>query len=182
MGNAGCQTHPQPCVQNEKARKQVTTSTPVHPAFPHANGFNGLYALFPVNRAFLPPSPARIAQASSPACCQRRGIRTTRLRRMRTASRPALDKRLPPSASIASLGPTCRDDRDTSLFIGPGRRESLKMICPSAKAKYFCREGWTGFWKRQVICPSGKWRQASQANLPRGSSLSSATSAAKSEI
>jgi hypothetical protein len=27
----------------------------------------------------------------------------------------------------------------------------------SGKAKYFLREGWTsGFWGREVICPSGK--------------------------
>jgi hypothetical protein len=30
----GVQTHPQPCVQNEKARKQVTTGAPNIPAFP----------------------------------------------------------------------------------------------------------------------------------------------------
>jgi hypothetical protein len=31
----------------KKARKQVTTSPPEHPAFPHANGFNGLWRALP---------------------------------------------------------------------------------------------------------------------------------------
>jgi hypothetical protein len=51
--------HPQPCVQMKKARKQVTTSPPEHPAFPHANGFNGLWRALPGDRAFLSPLSAR---------------------------------------------------------------------------------------------------------------------------
>src|ERR1700753_1761827 len=35
-GNAGCTTHPQPCVQVKKARKQVTTGTPEHAGIPRA--------------------------------------------------------------------------------------------------------------------------------------------------
>ncbi len=30
VGNAGCQAHPQPCVQMKRARKQVTTSSAEH--------------------------------------------------------------------------------------------------------------------------------------------------------
>ena len=33
-GNAGCSSHPQPCVQVKKARKQVTTGTPKHSGIP----------------------------------------------------------------------------------------------------------------------------------------------------
>jgi hypothetical protein len=32
---------------------------PEHPAFPHANGFNGFLRALPGDRAFLPPSPLR---------------------------------------------------------------------------------------------------------------------------
>jgi hypothetical protein len=58
VGNAGWQAHPQPCVQMKKARKQVTTVAPAHPAFPHANGFNGFLRALPGDRALLPPSQA----------------------------------------------------------------------------------------------------------------------------
>jgi hypothetical protein len=44
-------THPQPCVQQRKARKQVTTGTPKQPAFP-AQWFDGLYVISSVCRAF----------------------------------------------------------------------------------------------------------------------------------
>jgi hypothetical protein len=51
-GKAGCFAHPQPCVQVKKARKQVTTGPPKHSGLPCAIGFNGLYVLSPVYRAF----------------------------------------------------------------------------------------------------------------------------------
>jgi hypothetical protein len=43
--------------KSKKARKQVTTSTPDHPAFPHANGFNGLWRALPGDRAFCHRHP-----------------------------------------------------------------------------------------------------------------------------
>ena len=39
----------------KKARKQVTTVAPVHPAFPHANGFNGFLRALPGGPGFLVP-------------------------------------------------------------------------------------------------------------------------------
>ena len=50
--------HPQPCVQKVRARKQVTTGSPVEPAFP-ARWFYGLLRALPGDRALLSPSPAR---------------------------------------------------------------------------------------------------------------------------
>jgi hypothetical protein len=44
--------------KSKKARKQVTTSSPGHPAFPHANGFNGLWRALPGDRALLSPFSA----------------------------------------------------------------------------------------------------------------------------
>src|SRR5450432_2164680 len=41
------------------------------------------------------------------------------------------------------------------------------MICPTGKAKYFCKQGWTG---KSLICPSGK------SNSPSGKRSSGATS------
>jgi hypothetical protein len=48
-----------------------------------------------------------------------------------------------------------RDDRDPPLFSGEtGKVKSL--ICPTAPAEYFCRQGWTEkFASATLICPSG---------------------------
>ena len=48
VGNAGRETHPQPCVQMKKARKQSHHEHAGYPAFPHANGFTAYGALSPV--------------------------------------------------------------------------------------------------------------------------------------
>ena len=45
--------------KSKKAHELVTTVAPDHPAFPHANGFNGFLRALPGDRAFLSPSPAR---------------------------------------------------------------------------------------------------------------------------
>ena len=39
--------------------------------------------------------------------------------------------------------PNVRDDRDTPL-VRAETGESVEMICPTPKAKYFCKEDWTG--------------------------------------
>jgi hypothetical protein len=57
-------SHPQPCVQNKKARKQVTTGTPKHPAFP-ARWASGLYVFSPVS-GLVSHRGRRDARASSP--------------------------------------------------------------------------------------------------------------------
>src|ERR1700676_1539240 len=50
-----------------------------------------------------------------------------------TASRPA---------SVTCATPLC----------GTGRGELVEMICPTGKAKYFCKGGWTA---NSLICPWG---------------------------
>jgi hypothetical protein len=45
-----------------------------------------------------------------------------------------------------------RDDR-VSPLCGTGQGELVEMICPTGKAEYFCKGGWTG---KSLICPSGK--------------------------
>jgi hypothetical protein len=50
QGMPDAEPHPQPCVQMEKARKQVTTGTPNIPAFP-ARWFTGLFRALPGVRA-----------------------------------------------------------------------------------------------------------------------------------
>ena len=43
----------------ESTRVSHHESTGNHPAFPHANGFNGFFRALPGDRAFLSPSPAK---------------------------------------------------------------------------------------------------------------------------
>jgi hypothetical protein len=53
------------------------------------------------------------------------------------------------------------DDVAQRPSLGTGRGELVEMICPTGKAEYFSQEGWTG---NSVICPSGKSREAHQAD------------------
>jgi hypothetical protein len=52
--------HPQPCVRNKKAHKQVTTGIAGAPAFPARWSYD-LFRALSGDRAFLSPSPARCA-------------------------------------------------------------------------------------------------------------------------
>src|SRR3984893_5028266 len=59
---------------------------------------------------------------------------------------------------VHRIPPRVRDDREPPLC-GTGRAELVEMICPTGKAEYFCKGGWTG---KSLICPSGK------SNSPSG--------------
>jgi hypothetical protein len=77
-GKAGCPLHPQPRVQvikaHERSHYRFTGNT--RPSL--RNGFNGFLRALPGDRALLSPSPAEYLP---PTWHQRRGVRTTRLRR-----------------------------------------------------------------------------------------------------
>ena len=54
---------------------------------------------------------------------------------------------------VHRISPRVRDDREPPLVTD----ETLgvkSLICPTARAEYFCARGWTGFG---VICPSGRF-------------------------
>jgi hypothetical protein len=107
-GNAGRATHPQPCVQSKKARKQVTTGSPRHPGTPCANGFNGFLRALPGDRA----------------CCHRPRAMRSHCREFMPASRHQ-DHTTSPSANLhirlmrrlrpPPPAPNVRDDRETPL-------------------------------------------------------------------
>jgi hypothetical protein len=52
VGNAGRKRTRSLVCKSEKTHELVTTSSPASPAFPHANGFNGLWRALPGDRAF----------------------------------------------------------------------------------------------------------------------------------
>jgi hypothetical protein len=107
-------------------------------------------ALSPVNRAFLPPSPAQCASIVA-KLMRRRGIRTTRFRRPRTT---------PSSVGIAHVHripcPTFRDDREAPLLSGRDARISRNDL-PDGLSEIFLAKGLDGTSEaRGVICLSGR--------------------------
>src|SRR5258708_40126268 len=96
------------CAMVVVERTRVSQVTPESPGTPRAMVY-GLFRALLGDRALLPPSPAELLP---PTCHQRRGVRTTRLRRPLQAL-----SSLAPSASPASR-PYVRDDRETPLCVG----------------------------------------------------------------
>ena len=98
-GKAGCFAHPQPRVQCKKAHELVTTGPPKHSGFSCANGFNGFLRALSGDRLFV-TIPGAMRKHRHQVERQRRGIKTTRLRR----PLPVHSSRAP-IASIASRAP-----------------------------------------------------------------------------
>jgi len=120
----------------KKAHEQVTTGSSGSSGFPRAMVLSVSYALSPVSRAFLPPSQATMQKHRRPAWRQRRGVRTTRLRRTRRVVRLSTQ-----SASTASRPAFVTIASRPSRWDGTG--ESIKLFLPNGEAKYFLKEGWT---------------------------------------
>ncbi len=137
MPGARCARSRAWCVVNTRVSHHGHTGNTRHSP---RNGFNGLLRALPGDRACLPPSSAVARQldtsvgASGPHDFAVRfsAIRQERIR-------------------VHRIPPRVRDDREPPLC-GTGRAELVEMICPTGKAEYFCKGGWTG---KSLICPSG---------------------------
>jgi hypothetical protein len=116
----------------------------------------GLLRALPGDRALLPPSRSRsLLLESLNASVGASGPHDFAVRDAR--ARPSLTLRPPhPTATFV----TCA----TPLLSGETRRLT-SLICPTTEAKYFCAEGWTGFWRfaRRVTLS-----QAGRADLTCG--------------
>jgi hypothetical protein len=136
-GNAGCTLHPRSRVQTvRKKRTRAYRYRRNTPAFP-AQWLYGLYRTLPGERLF----------------CLRHHTRRETLRDLTPAPRRR-DHTTLPYASCAfvccafhvhRISPHVRDDREAPFI----RRETcgvMPLICPTARAEYFCEEGWTDFW------------------------------------
>jgi hypothetical protein len=98
------------------------------------NGFNGLLRALLGDRAFLPPSPARRGTRLRELERQRRGVRTTRLRR------PQRVRFVPRTATSTASHRNVRDDRDPPLI--RGETGGVKaLIWVRREAEYFRAEG-----------------------------------------
>jgi len=126
---------------------QVRRNSPALPA----RWCYDLFRALPGDRALLPRSSCG---SSRKPWRQRRGVRTTRLRRPPQA--PLVLRR----QSVHRIPPHVRDDRERPLR--SGTRKFVEMICPTGQAEYFCAKGWTGFRMRPLICPSGKSKRCIQ--------------------
>ena len=105
-----------------------------HPGLPCAMVY-GLLRALPGDRAFLPPSLALLSASLTPASgCQDH-----------TASPSARVTLVSRNFRVHRIPPRVRDDREPPLSSGE-TGEVKSVICPTAKAKYFCKRGWTGFW------------------------------------
>jgi hypothetical protein len=130
-GNAGCQMHPQPRVQMKKAHERVATGSPEQPGIPCATVYGLLRALSGDRALCHRPRATRSVVASSR---QRRGAKTTRLRRPLDArsSARACVRRIPhPTFVTIAKRPSC----------GTGQLESLKLLLANGEAKYFLPRG-----------------------------------------
>jgi hypothetical protein len=120
----------------EKTRELVTTDTPVHPAFPHAMVLTVSFALLVIGlcchrRLRGVSGPLGLTSPSRKLERQRRGVRTTRLRRPLQApsseAPPASTASHPASVTIA-IRPCAWDGGEYGSDLGPARWEIfLKM-------------------------------------------------------
>jgi hypothetical protein len=100
------------------------------------------------------------------ACPQRRGDRTTRLDRPLVPRTPCEE-----TSGHRSLS-RVRGDHDPPLLMDR-MRGNLPLCCPTLKAIYFFRKGWTGKnslrWQKKLDFRRTRlWRHAALLSLPRG--------------
>ena len=152
-----CRTRSLVC-ESKKAHELVTTSPPTHPAFPHANGFNGLWRALPGESGFLATVTGRDAQASSAG--------------LMPASRHQ-DHTLSPSADLrrSSLGMASVHRTPAQRFVTTAKRPLLpgrdaripKGDLPDGLSEIFFAGGLDGGCEAPgVVCPA---RQIGRAAL-----------------
>ena len=126
----GARPHPQPRVRIEKStRASHHRLSRIIRRFLR-NGFNGFLRALPGEPGLLSPSPAQCASIAADLISAS-GYQDHTTSPSAFRSLVSRYQKRPPHPA-----PNVRDDRDTPLFSGAGWREVLKMICPTAKAKY----------------------------------------------
>jgi hypothetical protein len=135
-GKAGCALHPRSRVQTcTKKRTRAYRFSGGIPAFP-AQWFTAYSALSPVTGLSCHRHPREVllpANLTPASGCQDH-----------TASPSARVALVSRNFRVHRIPPRVRDDREPPLSSGEtGGAKAL--ICPTAKAEYFCAKGWTGF-------------------------------------
>jgi hypothetical protein len=114
------------------------------------NGFTA-YGALPGEPALLPPSPCGSRARFTWIDAQPHNLTPASGRQDHTTSPSASAPFVKGASTSTASHRAFRDDREPPLLSGETGGEK-PLICPSAKAKYFFPEGWTGF----LICPTGK--------------------------
>src|SRR6478752_5478811 len=124
MPGAQCTRSRAWCVVNTRVSHRRSPGN--HPAFPHANGFNGFLRALPGDHACLPPSPARLLADLTPAS-----------ERQDHTTSPSTSSALVLSAiGVHRIPPRVRDVRETPLLRNGTVRLS-ELIWVRRKRKYF---------------------------------------------
>src|ERR1700682_4273078 len=124
-----------PAVSRANMHKKTHTSIQVQrrqSGLPCAMGY-GLLRALPGERAFLPPSSLRnlfLKNLTPASGCQDH-----------TASPSARVTLVSRNFRVHRIPPRVRDDREPPLSSGE-TGEVKSVICPTAKAEYFCAKGW----------------------------------------
>jgi len=131
------------CNSARKKRTRAYRFSGGNPAFP-AQWFYGLFRTLPGDRAFLPPSPAKVAFRELDASVGASGPHdfAVRIGRSRLQHHQRPPHPVPTSVTIAKRP----SDRD-------GTTVDIDLIWVRREAEYFCKGDWTPGSKN---CPSGK--------------------------
>ena len=123
------------CKHAQKKRTRAYRFSGGNPAFP-AQWFTAYSALSPVTGLSCHRHPREVllpANLTPASGCQDH-----------TASPSATAAFVNRRHRVHRIPPRVRDDREPPLSSGE-TGEVKSVICPTAKAKYFCAKGWTGF-------------------------------------
>ena len=147
--------------KNKNHTSVVTAGTRrVHPAFPHANGFNGFLRALLGDRAFLPPSQAtmRKHRRQLDASVGASGPHDFAVRALHcSSSQAARVHRIPrPTSVTIAKRPSVQ---------GRGTARLMDLIWANREAIYFCAKGWTGSISLIGFEKFAVWRKAIECNL-----------------
>ena len=143
-GKTGCALHPRSRMQNAQAKRtrayRFSGSSPAFPA-----QWYGLFRALPGDRALSSPSSARSLALTNLTPASGRQDRTTSpyasasfVARIKRAQRCRVHRIPHPTSVTIASRPSC----------GCETGELVELICPTTKAEYFFKQGWT------LICPT----------------------------
>jgi hypothetical protein len=118
----------------DKHTSVVTTSSPEHPAFPHAMVLTAYFALSPVIGLFCHRRWRKLSSTNLTPASRRQD---------HTTSPSATERVRQCASSVHRIPPRVRDDRDTPLMWDE-TAEVIEVIWVRRESEYFCKWGWTG--------------------------------------
>ena len=133
-GKTGCALHPRSRVHlrtKKRAHEHTGSAETLRPSL--RSGFTAYFVLSPVNGSFATVAVQILLRNLTPA--PRRQDHTT--------SPYASCALVFCAIRVHRIPPRVRDDREPPLVTGE-TRGIRSLICPTARAEYFCAKGWTG--------------------------------------